>query len=364
MSTESNDRRDSLRVFVSYDRSQPDLLERVVRGMRRAGMAPVWDADIRAGTVFTKEIQKRIATAHAVVPLLTRSSIDKPWINQEIGFAAGINVPVVPLTFGPVPRQMIADLQGVPVRRDLSDLGEALKRVRAGVLASTTQPASNVEFAFQIADFSEDRTKCLVELARDAPRPARIRQRAIFSSFSLPDALPSDSVWDIIEMERQRSDNFRALLRAERRILEEHARSAGCSLLLRPFLDYKPVGARVHRQQLELLSDFLQSMPVSKVRVAIADTSEHGNLTLVGDWFGARALPPRPASELRDTLLSQHGPTVLRWLRQFDDDLNAAFRVSKVDPEKSRDHALRRIERRLKELRVAEQADAGPAAQG
>jgi hypothetical protein len=99
-----------------------------------------------------------------------------------------------------------------------------------------------------------------------------------------------------------------------------------------------------------VLASFLRSMPPSLVTVAIADSGDHGNLTLVGDWFGARALPPRPGAEYRDTLFSHHGPTVLRWVEQFDEECSSILRGSEVGAGESRDHALHRIQERLKQL--------------
>lgn len=342
-----------LRVFLSYAHGDANVLYRVVRALEAAGMVPVWDAEIQPGRTFTTDIQRRIATAHVFMPVLTPNSVGRPWIHQEIGFALGIDVPVVPLAIGELPGEMIEGLQAVVVKDDLTDLDSALERFKCDELVPNGQRGSILQalgVAVQIADFTEERTRTLVAFARETAKPSPIRQRAIFSSFSLPDADPSDPLWDAIELRRHRSDYYRQLLREERRILEEHARGGGCYLILRPFLDYRAVGPGVHRQQLQVLAGFLRAMPSSLVTVAIADTGEHGNLTLVGDWFGARALPPRPGSEYRDTLFSHHGPTVLRWVEQFDEEVSSILRRNKVGALESRDYALHRIQARLKQL--------------
>jgi len=180
-----------------------------------------------------------------------------------------------------------------------------------------------------------------------------VRQRAIFSSFSLPDAQPNDAVWDSIDLPARRSEHFRNLLLNERRILEKHAREHGCSLLLSPFVDFAPGGAGVHRSQLALLKRFLVSMPKERISVAFVEGRFSGNLTLVGDWFGAKALPSQPGSEYRQTIFSHHAPTVLHWLRDFDQEREASLRKSGVDILESRDHAVGQIEARLRDLQGA-----------
>jgi hypothetical protein len=139
-------------------------------------------------------------------------------------------------------------------------------------------------------------------------------------------------------------------LRDERRILEEHARVGGCSLILNPFQDFSAVGARVHRSQLEVLRQFLTSMPEDMITVAVADGSFAGNLTIVGDWFGAKALPAQSGSGYRQTVFSTHASTVLRWTRDFDEELEDGLRAKGIGVHGSCDHALKRIDDRLREL--------------
>jgi hypothetical protein len=121
-------------------------------------------------------------------------------------------------------------------------------------------------------------------------------------------------------------------------------------LILNPFVDFSPVGARVHRAQLELLREFLISMSEDMIRVAIVKGGFSGNLTIVGDWFGAKSLPPQPGLEYRQTIFSQHGPTVFRWVRDFDQELENNLREEVIKGDDSRDHAVKRIEVRLREL--------------
>ena len=94
-------------------------------------------------------------------------------------------------------------------------------------------------------------------------------------------------------------------------------------------------------------------MPKEKITVAVVGGPFLGNLTLVGDWFGATALPPQPKSEYRQTVFSHHAPTVLRWLRDFDQELEDALRKVGVGHLESRDYAVEKIDNRIRELRGA-----------
>jgi len=218
------------------------------------------------------------------------------------------------------------------------------------VLSSPEWELERLGVTTHITEESEERTRMLVNYARQTPRPSRVRQRAIFSSFSLPDADATSKIWDSIELRDKRSPFFRKLLRSERLLLGEHARSGGCSLILYPFQDFSPVGHQVHRSQLRLLREFLISMPENIITVVTIDGKFPGNLTLLGDWFGAKALPPQPGSEYLQTVFSHHAPTALRWVRDFDKQLEDHLNAQGIEARESRDRALQRIDSRLSEL--------------
>ncbi len=90
--------------------------------------------------------------------------------------------------------------------------------------------------------------------------------------------------------------------------------------------------------------------PTEMIRVAIDDGRFMGNLTIIGDWFGAKALPQQPGTEYRQTIFSHHAPTILRWSRDFDRELEDNLRTKGIAVDKSRDYAVKQIEVRLREL--------------
>lgn len=261
--------------------------------------------------------------------------------------------PIVPVALGALPEGMLSGIQAICVKDDLSDLPQGIEQAGIESLVLSSHAEGELErlgITTHLAEFSEERTRLLVRYAKEISRPATVRQRALFSSFSLPDAPPDHRIWDSIELPERRSKYFRTLVRDERRILEEHARIRGCSLILNPFVDFAAVGARVHRSQLEILREFLMSMPEDMIRVAFVDGRFLGNLTIVGDWFGAKALPPQPGAEYRQTVFCHHASTVLRWLHNFDKELEDSLHANRIEIPGSRDYAVKRIDDRLREL--------------
>jgi hypothetical protein len=315
------------------------------------GLLPFWDRDIRPGTPFTDAIKEGIALAHLFVPLITERSQVRPWVHQEIGYAMGVNVPVLPVAIDTLPGELIAQLHAVAVRPSLDDLAERLNEVNLDrvVLPPPPRPFATT----QVADLPETRTDLMVRYVNrllQSGEHGRVRQRGLFSSFSLPREEVAAAVWDRIDGAVRRTAYHRGLLRSERIGLEEHARRAGCSLILDPFVDFALGGADVHRGQLQTLLVFLRSMSDDQVRIALSPCAHDGNLTLVGDWFVAQAVTPRPGVGYLQTVFTGHAPTVLRSLLSFDGQLDALLTASGVRPEESRRAAIARLEERLASL--------------
>ena len=82
----------------------------------------------------------------------------------------------------------------------------------------------------------------------------------------------------------------------------------------------------------------------------MSNFSRKGNITIVGDWFGAKALPPQPGAEYRQTVFCHHASTVLRWVHDFDNELEDSLHANGIEISGSRDYAVMRIDDRLREL--------------
>lgn len=283
------------RVFLSYTAEDQRFRDAVDDALRDLGLCPWCDKQLGPGRLFLDEIKQKIATAHLFVPILTSASTLRPWVYQETGFALGINVPVLPIAIENAPSAMLMGTQALIVRDDLSDLKQRLREVDLESIILPLQPRPPV--LYSVADLPESRTATLVAQGKSlkaSVASGRIRQRALFSSFSIPDEPPTANVWEYLDREQPRSEYYRGLLREERKLLESQAKEYGCTLIITPLIDPAPVGPLVHRIRIETLIGFLESIEKRLVEVVLADSFHAGNETILGDVLLARALPPQP----------------------------------------------------------------------
>jgi hypothetical protein len=215
---------------------------------------------------------------------------------------------------------MTAQLQAVVVKADLSDLADRLRDVNIEqvVFPPPGRPMSIVE----IADWPETRTEMIARCANrviELGAYGRVRQRGALSSFCLPDRDVYDPIWTTRESGSPRSHYYHQLQRDERRALERHARREGCSLIIDPSMHPKlKLDAVAIRSRLTTLLEFLESMPSDTVEVVISPRARGENLLIVGDWFSAESMVPRPKEGYRQTVFTWHAPTVLGQARRFD----------------------------------------------
>jgi hypothetical protein len=308
------------RVFVAHSHEDRELTLRVAELLERMGLRPMWDKDFLPGAPFTDQIKKGIAHSHVFLPLLTKSSSQRPWVHQEIGYAMGHDVPVLPLAIGELPGEMIRELQGISVATGLDDLEDRLaaRTVEQVVLRAhkKSQPT------FHCAYLPEERTAMLAEYAKDVLDlgfHGRVRQSGAFTSFCLPRETVGHPIWMRREGRFPRPDAYHRLQRAERLALEQHAREAGCDLVLDLSVTLKQQGPDARKARLDTLLKFLRSMPEDNVRVVVRKRADPLNLLIVGDWFVAESTTPRPRVGYLQTVFTRHAPTVLDQLREFDD---------------------------------------------
>ena len=313
------------RVFVTYSHAEKDKAQRVREHLRKMNVWPMSDEEILGGAHFTDEIKCKIAYAHILVPILTEESSRHPWVHQEVGYALGMDVPILPLALGTLPEGLTHELHAVVVRPDLSDLEERLTRraLDAVIRRAREKGAASYECAADV----DQREKMLVGYANDVYEiggPQPVCQRMVLGSFSLPNRSHDHPVWDRIDGSGEaRSVALRSLLRQEREAMEKHAREAGCDLIIDPHVPYGERGPHAKRARLETLVEFLDGMPDDKVRVAINRGHIDGSLFIIGDWFVSEAVIPRHdvGGGYRLTMFTRHAPTVLQRVDQFNREL-------------------------------------------
>ena len=150
------------RVFVSYSRQEKRLAQTVQEHLvsDAIGACPMSDREIWAGTPFDEDIARQISFAHVFIPILTSASETRPWVHQEIGYAMGLGVPILPLALDELPKGMAERIQAVKVRPDLSDLGDKLTSEALDRVVSSSQKKSAA--MFRCGDRLYERTKILV----------------------------------------------------------------------------------------------------------------------------------------------------------------------------------------------------------
>jgi hypothetical protein len=338
------------RVFISYSHEDQKLAVQVNDALRGMNLKPVWDKDIGPGTPFSDAIRGLIANAHLFMPLISENSQHRPWVHQETGYAMAINIPVLPVAFGNLPGEMISQLQAISVKLksadefDETDLVEQLKCINIEQLV--IPPPARSGAIVEVADYPEERTEMMSRCANrvmELGSYVHLRQRGALSSFSIPNRVLNDPVW---ELRGDSSQFYRKHLRNERIALEQHARQTGCSLILDPDAAITKVSNDNPKRmsaRLSTLLEFLESMPDEKVQVAMTSRAQEGNLTILGDWFVAESQAPRPGEGYRQTVFSWHAPTVLKELRRFDQEFEEYNRQTGVEPTASRKAAITKI---------------------
>lgn len=336
---------DPYRIFISYSHQDRMIAERVAKLLGELGFRPMWDKDLLPGVPFTDQIKRGIAFAHVFLPLLTEASSKRPWVHQEIGYAMGLDVPVLPVAVGKLPGEMIQELQAVSISPDLDDL---TVRLTAKVIKDVVSHAQATSRAtFQCADLPEQRATILAQYANrvlELGAYGRIRQSGGFSSFCLPDKSVSHPGWPRREGRFPRSAAYRRLLREERRTLEQHARQSGCDLII-DLLSYQDHEPDARKARLTTLLEFLECMSDDKARVVIKRTPEIGNLLILGDWFAAESMARArdPGAGFVQTVFTTHAPTVLDRLREFDEEFQELLADEGIQSQASRQVAIESI---------------------
>jgi hypothetical protein len=342
---------EKIRIFISYSHEDRKRAQKICSVLKKMDFKPVWDEHIRVGASFTDEIKKWIMRSHAFLPLLTRKSRERPWVHQETGFAMALNVPVIPLAIsGEVPGEMIAEFQALQIDPNMTRLEEKLRAANIMGLVERN-PSRNLRI-MDMADLRQMRATMITESARQVLEmggPGKVRQKGTLSSFSIPDKPVSNEIWN-----RQYEDldeYTKRLYRMEREALETHASQAGARLMVFP--EVSPQGLKpdpMRARRVEVLLDFLISPAGEKTEVVLSDQAVGGNLLILGNWFMAGSMAPRPGQGYRHTVFNWHAPTVQKALREFDEDFNDILESQGLTPENSRQHAIVRIKALLNRL--------------
>jgi hypothetical protein len=333
------------RVFISYSHQDAGLVERISSILDENGLQPMLDKGFASGYGFTDQIKNYIAHAHIFMPVITRESSSRGWVHQEIGYAMALKIPVLPISNGQMPGQMIQELQAVRWEEGKYWRRKNKPKLDQKVFDSLARRAQlDSQALFECAQFQEERTALMVSYAKgvlELDACGHVRQKGALSSFHIPDKPITHPDWDARYGSRKPGDYRCRLQRDERLALEEHARRSGCSLIIDPSLTYKKYGPAARKARLGELLAFLESMPDHMVRIAInAKMPAPGSITMVGNWFYAESISASIGQGYQQTIFTRHAPSIQAKLELFDRELNELLKAQKGGEANSRKYAL------------------------
>jgi hypothetical protein len=344
-----------LRVFISYSHEDKDLVKTIAKVIKKNGMSAIYvKKGLQVGTGFPAEIIHFISHAHIFLPLLTKTSLKRRWVQQEIGFAVASRVPTVPVAIRCEPGEFLYGIQAIQLKT--LDKAELQKRLTRDALEKCLQRYPLGGALYECADTTEERAVLFAQYARAvilSRGSGMVRQLGGLSSFHIPDQTIDHPDWQSRYGDKHQSEYHRKVLLEERLALTEHAKKKGCRIVIDLDIDYKFYGGDAKRSRLQRLLRFLHSMPDPLCEVAIAGQGLSKSMTsksttIVGDWFAAQSISGKPGQGYKQTIFTRHSPTIARMIEEFD--RRFAQCLDGLPAEKSREYAIGEIERRIADL--------------
>jgi hypothetical protein len=343
------------RVFISYSHEDTELVEQITSILEENGLQPMLDKSFASGQGFTDQIKNYITHAHVFMPVLTKESITRSWIHQEIGYAMALNIPVMPVSQSEMPGQMIHELQSVEWETEVDWREKNRSKFSIEKFDSLIRhPPRKPRPLHEVAEYHEDRTNMMVDYARrviNLSSYGHVRQKGALSSFNIPDKPVSHPVWRKRYGKARFSKYQCRLQREERLVLEEHANKCGCSLIIDPIKSYSDLEAGARRTRLNELLSFLKSMPDRLVRVAInRRMRRNSHVLILGNWFVAESINAATREGYLQTIFTRYAPVIQTRLDLFDRELNDLLKAQPGGAAGSKNYAIEVISHILKEI--------------
>ena len=117
----------SIRVFVSHTAANKNDATYLKARLEVFGMAAfVAHEDIEPMREWVIEIERALSSMDMLLALLTEDFIDSKWTDQEVGFAVGRGVPVIPVRMGTDPYGFMARYQAIQGSADRGQIARAV----------------------------------------------------------------------------------------------------------------------------------------------------------------------------------------------------------------------------------------------
>lgn len=344
-----NDQR--LRIFISYSHEDMERVKLIAKVIEKNGMEAIYDdkSGLHVGTGFEDEIIHFITHAHIFLPLLTETSLKRPWVQQEIGYAVASRVPTVPVAIGCEPGEFLHGIQAIQLKT--LDKVRLQERLTEKALRICLQKSPVRGSLYECADTTDERAMLLAEYARAVTLTGGsglVRQLGGLSSFHIPDENIDHPLWQLRYGKQHQAQFHRKVLLEERLALTEHAKKKGCRIIIDPDLKYEFYGDKARQTRLECLLRFLHRMKGVRCEVAMANIAMSESITIVGDWFAAHSISGKMGDGYRQTIFTRHAPTIATMIEEFDRRFNQY--LYGLPASKSRKRAISEIECRIAEL--------------
>jgi hypothetical protein len=341
------------RAFICYAHGSEGTAADVKLALEKLGVTAWIDQKIKGGRDFRNQIEAAILSAHFFVPVLTPGAEDRDWVQQEIGFAVALNVPVLAVSVGKenVPGGMIGQRQAivVPAGASVRDLTKAFRAADIPELIEHT--GFSKRMLMEVVHEPEDRPtvlKAYLDQSRELHGYAFIRHKAYYGTFSIPvDRNIGSSIWKQREHGWNRQAGYLRKQWEERNALAEHARKKGCRLIIDPRPRLWPGDKTGWRARLKVLRAFVSGMPDSKIEVVPGQLKDCHNQLIAGSVFMAEADSRVVGQGYPRTHLTRHAPTVLRETREFDEEFEAACDRHRISAGESKAYTIKVLDRLL-----------------
>jgi hypothetical protein len=356
-------------VFISYSHQNVDLALEIEQVLKASGLTPMYDKNFAVGHSFDQQIKTFIAHAHVFLPIITQASSERGWVHQEIGYAMALNVPILPVTIGVLPGEMLQNLHAIQLSENPDERPTQIEQGLAQeVFENLVNRYQGQDYAsYESAEFTDDRALMMARFANeilDLREYGLVRQKGALSSFHIPDSVLNHPVWKErygrVNMSRF---HFRCQ-REERRALERHARVAGCRLMIDPSISYRRFGPDARIVRLKKLVKFLESMKNDKAEVAInTRMGIEESVTIVGDWFAAESVSSTLGQGYRQTIFTRHAPSMQYRIDLFDQEFQERLEDLGWEAQSSKEHATKELKGLIHELETKQNEKAQKPAQ-
>ncbi len=176
----------AFRLFISHTSGNTEDVTKLKVELQQRGMSAfVAHEDIRPSLHWQSEIELALRSMHALVALLTDDFHASEWTDQEVGFALGKGVLVLPVRLASDPYGFIAKVQGLSgslarpkelaslITRTLLEHPSTRRQMRKGIVSAFAVAESYVmaislsKMIETIEDFSKDEKSLIQNACKD-----------------------------------------------------------------------------------------------------------------------------------------------------------------------------------------------------